>query len=117
MRHSVIALAAALLSSACASGRALEATPATPAAPARATDTVKVGPMLGAVSTPNADPFPSTYRPFASRATLIRNVTVMTAAGPMIRNGSVLLRDGKIVEVGASVAAPGDALVIGVNGT
>ena len=112
MRHSVIALAGALLSGACASGRAQEATPATPAAPARATDTVKVGPMLGAVSTPNADPFPSTYRPFASRPTLIRNVTVMTAAGPMIRNGSVLLRDGKIVEVGATVAAPGDALVI-----
>ena len=112
MRHSVIAVAAALLSGACASGRAQEATPATPAAPARATDTVKVGPMLGAVSTPNADPFPSTYRPFASRATLIRNVTVMTATGPMIRNGSVLFRDGKIVEVGASVAAPGDAVVI-----
>ncbi len=112
MRHSVIAFAAALLSGACASGRAQEATPATPAAPARATDTVKVGPMLGAVSTPNADPFPSTYRPFASRATLIRNVTVMTAAGPMIRNGSVLLRDGKIAEVGTSVASPADALVI-----
>src|SRR5262245_3014177 len=49
----------------------------------------------GAVSAPNADPFPSTYRPFASRVTLIRNATVMTAAGPTIANGSVLLRDGK----------------------
>jgi hypothetical protein len=47
--------------------------------------------MRGGVSTPNADPFPSTYRPFASRATLIRNVTILTAAGPTIRGGSLLL--------------------------
>jgi imidazolonepropionase-like amidohydrolase len=114
MRHSVIALA--LVSGACASGRAQEATPATAAAPARASDTVRVAPMAGGVSTPNADPFPSTYRPFPSRPTLIRNVTLMTAAGPTIRGGSVLMRDGKIVEVGATVAAPGDALVIDGTG-
>ena len=114
MRHSVIALA--LLSSACASGRAQEATPATPPAPARATDTVRVAPMLGAVSAPNADPFPSTYQPFPSRPTLIRNVTIMTAAGPTIRGGSILMRDGKIVEIGATVAAPGDAVVIDGTG-
>ena len=116
MRHSVIALAVGLVASACASGRAQEATPATPPAPVRASDTVRVGPMLGAVSTPNADPFPSTYRPFASRPTLIRNVTILTAAGPTIRNGSVLLRDGKIAEVGAMVTAPGDALVLDGTG-
>jgi imidazolonepropionase-like amidohydrolase len=68
--------------------------------------------MRGALSTPKADPFPSTYRPFASRPTLIRNVTILTAAGPAIRNGSLLLRDGKIAEVGATVAAPSDAVVI-----
>ena len=68
--------------------------------------------MRGALSTPNADPFPSTYKPFASRPTLIRNVTILTAAGPAIRNGSLLLRDGKIAEVGTSVAAPADAVVI-----
>ena len=112
MRHTVIALAAGLVTSACASGRAQEATPPTPAAAARTTDTVRVAPMLGAVSTPNADPFPSTYKPFPSRTTVIRNVTLMTAAGPAIRNGSILLRDGKIAEVGASVTAPADALVI-----
>ena len=114
MRHSVIALA--LVSGACASGRAQEATPPAPAAPARAADTTRVAPMLGAVSTPNADPFPSTYRPFPSRPTLIRNVTIMTAAGPTIRGGSVLMRDGKIAEVGATVAAPADALVIDGTG-
>ncbi|HUQ45466.1 MAG TPA: amidohydrolase [Gemmatimonadaceae bacterium] len=116
MRPSVIALAVGLVTSACASGRAQEATPATPAAPVRASDTVRVGPMIGAVSTPNADPFPSTYRPFASRPTLIRNVTIMTAAGPTIRNGSVLLRDGRIAEVGATVTAPADALVLDGTG-
>ena len=79
----------------------------TPAQPARST-----GPGPGAVSAPNADPFPSTYRAFPSRATLIRNATVMTAAGPTIRNASVLLRDGKIAAVGASVDAPADAVVV-----
>ena len=116
MRHSVIALAVGLVTSACAAGHAQEATPGTPPAPARTTDTVKVANMLGGMSTPNADPFPSTYRPFPSRPTLIRNVTIMTAAGPTIRNGSVLLRDGRIVEVGAAVAAPGDALVVDGTG-
>ena len=69
-------------------------------------------PGAGAVSSPNADPFPSTYRPFPSRTTLIRNVTVMTAAGPTIQNGAVLLRDGKIAGVGANLAAPTDAVII-----
>ena len=112
MRHSVLVLAVSLISTACASGRAQEATTPTPAAAARTSDTVKAGPMLGGLSTPNDDPFPSTYRPFASRTTLIRNVTIMTAAGPTIRNGSILLRDGKVAEVGASVTAPADAFVI-----
>jgi imidazolonepropionase-like amidohydrolase len=72
--------------------------------------------MVGALSTPNADPFPSTYRPFPSRATVIRNATILTAAGPVIRGGSVLLRDGKIVQVGATVSAPADAVVIDGTG-
>src|SRR5689334_12152175 len=70
----------------------------------------------GAVSAPNADPFPSTYRPYASRPTVIRNVTILTAAGPTIRNGAVLLTNGKIAQVGANVNAPADALVIDGTG-
>ncbi len=70
----------------------------------------------GGTSVPNADPFPSTYKPFASRPTLIRNATLLTAAGPAIRNGSILLRDGKIVEIGATVSAPSDAIVIDGTG-
>src|SRR6059058_5399400 len=70
----------------------------------------------GGLSMPNADPFPSTYRPFASRPTVIRGVTILTAAGPTIRNGSVLLTNGKITQVGPSVNAPADALVIDGTG-
>ena len=70
----------------------------------------------GGLSTPNDDPFPSTYVPFPSRPTLIRNVTILTAAGPAIRNGAVLLRDGKIAAVGATVSAPADAVVIDGTG-
>ena len=66
----------------------------------------------GLVSTPNANPFPSTYQPFPSRTTVIRNVNLLTAAGPMIRNGAILLRDGRIAAVGATVEAPADAVVI-----
>ena len=73
-------------------------------------------PGPGGISTPNADPFPSTYQPFPRHTTLIRNATIMTAAGPSIKNGSVLLRDGKIVAVGSSVNAPADALVIDGTG-
>ncbi len=78
--------------------------------------TPAVPPGPGGTSSPNANPFPSTYRPFPSRTTFIRNATIMTAAGPSIMNGSVLLRDGKIVAVGTSVNAPADALVIDGTG-
>ena len=61
-------------------------------------------------------PFPSTYAAQASRPTLIRNATVLTATGPAITNGSVLLRDGKVAEVGTNITAPGDATVIDASG-
>lgn len=73
-------------------------------------------PGPGAVSVPLADPYPSTYAPFPSRATLIRNATILTAAGPVIRNGSILLQRGKIAAVGTDVSAPTDALVIDGRG-
>src|SRR5436190_1657813 len=73
-------------------------------------------PGPGALSLPNADPFPSTYTPYPSRPTVIRNVTIMTAAGPTIRNGAILMQGGKIVAVGATVNAPADAVVIDGTG-
>jgi imidazolonepropionase-like amidohydrolase len=79
-------------------------------------DSAQTGAGLGGTSTPNADPFPSTYVPFPSRATVIRNVNILTAAGPIIRNGAILLQNGKIAEVGATVNAPADALIIDGTG-
>jgi len=79
-------------------------------------DSAQTGAGLGGTSTPNADPFPSTYVPFPSRTTVIRNVNILTAAGPIIRNGAILLQNGKIAEVGATVNAPADALVIDGTG-
>src|ERR1043166_1664616 len=73
-------------------------------------------PGPGGTSLPNADPFPSTYKPFARRTTLIRHPTIMTANGPALTNASVLLRDGKIAAVGSSIDAPADALVIDGTG-
>jgi imidazolonepropionase-like amidohydrolase len=73
-------------------------------------------PGPGGVSTANADPYPSTYQPAPRRTTLIRNATIMTAAGPSIQNGSVLLRDGKIAALGTDLTTPADALVIDGSG-
>ncbi|MEK0430199.1 MAG: hypothetical protein RL139_3, partial [Gemmatimonadota bacterium] len=97
----LVALGAALAPWAPATAQA----PATAAAP-------KPALVAGAVSRPNADPFPSTYVPFPSRPTVIRNVNIYTAAGPLIRNGAVLMRDGKIAAVGATVDVPAGAVVI-----
>ena len=72
--------------------------------------------VAGATSRPNADPFPSTYAPFASRTTVIHNVNIYTGAGPLIRSGAILLQDGKIAAVGSSVNAPANAVVIDGQG-
>ena len=47
--------------------------------------TQKPLPGSGGLSVPNADPFPSTYAPFPSPPDVIRNVNILTAAGPLIR--------------------------------
>ncbi|MGW8267602.1 MAG: amidohydrolase [Longimicrobiales bacterium] len=62
------------------------------------------------------DPFPSTYQPFPSRTTIIRNATVFTGTGERLDGGSILIRDGKIAEIGRSVSAPSDALVVDATG-
>src|SRR6185503_4401846 len=92
------------------------AAPSAPAPQAASDSARKTPPGPGATSLPNADPFPSTYRPYPSRTTVIRNATILTAAGPTIRGGAILLRDGKIVAVGANVQAPADAVVIDGTG-
>jgi len=78
------------------------------------------GPVAGQRSRANAaapeDPYASTYTPRASRPTLIRNATILTAAGPVIEKGDVLLRDGKVAAVGNVGNPPADAVVIDATG-
>ncbi len=112
MKHS-FRLALALALAGCATAPAAQA-PQPAAAPSSGAAAVPL--VAGALSRPNANPFPSTYRPFASRTTVIRNVNIFTAAGPMIRNGAILLQDGKIAAIGATVNAPADAVVIDGQG-
>jgi imidazolonepropionase-like amidohydrolase len=97
----------ALALAGCAGAPAAEAPAPVAAAPAAS---------AGAYSRPNADPFPSTYQPWASRPTLIRNVHIFTGVGPLIRDGAVLMENGKIVAVGQNIAAPEGALEIDGQG-
>ena len=73
-------------------------------------------PGKGALSTPNDDPFPSTYQAPAAKPFVIRNATILTAAGPTITNGTIVVRDGKIAAVGTNVTVPPDAEVIDAKG-
>jgi len=65
----------------------------------------------------NENPYPSTYQPYGSVPTLIRNATVLDGEGGRIDNGSVLLVNGKVEAVGgAEIAAPEGATVIDAGG-
>jgi imidazolonepropionase-like amidohydrolase len=71
--------------------------------------------VAAAPQTPQ-NPYASTYKPPQTRPTVIRNATILTAAGPAIERGSIVLQNGKIAAVGASVTEPSDALVIDAAG-
>jgi imidazolonepropionase-like amidohydrolase len=73
-------------------------------------------PGKGGVSTPNDNPFPSTYKAPAAKPFAITNATIMTAAGPTIRGGTILVRDGKIAAVGAGVRVEAGVEVIDAGG-
>ena len=60
--------------------------------------------------------YASTYQPLPSQATVIRNATILTAAGPVIERGSILLENGRITAVGQSVDAPAGAVAIDAAG-
>ena len=111
MRHLLIGLGVVALGACAASSAPPTASPSPSPAAAPAG-----GPGAGAISRPNADPFASTYRARPSTPTVIRNVNILTAAGPTIRNGAILLRDGKIAAVGQTVEAPAGATVIDGTG-
>jgi imidazolonepropionase-like amidohydrolase len=106
----LLATLVAVAASACANPRSQAPTPVA------GKDTTAAATGAGGVSVPLADPFPSTYQRIPSAPLYIRNVTLMTAAGPTIRNGAIAIVDGKIVGVGTSVTAPPGATVIDGNG-
>lgn len=64
----------------------------------------------------NKDPFPSSYTPLESMATLITNVTLLDGKGGRIDGGSILLEGGKIKAVGSEIEAPAGAEVIDGEG-
>ena len=69
-------------------------------------------------STP-ADPYPSTYKPYPARTTLIRNVTLFDGEGGRIEHGSILLEGGRVKALGgalADLAVPEGALLIDGTG-
>jgi imidazolonepropionase-like amidohydrolase len=68
--------------------------------------------------TPPMDPYPSTYKPYAARATLISGATILTGEGGLIENGALLLQDGVIAAIGAAadITAPEGARTIDASG-
>src|SRR5947207_13883250 len=110
--QTIAALVGLALTVGCASGGARTTAAAAAAAaaappPATAQDTSGIGPQ-----------YPSTYKRHPNPPVLIRNATIMTAAGQEIQGGSILLRNGRIVSVGtgAQVQAPADAVVVDGTG-
>lgn len=58
------------------------------------------------------DPYPSTYRPYPGRPTVITNATIYDGEGGRIDNGMVYFADGRIQAIGASIEIPEGADVI-----
>ncbi|PYP59232.1 MAG: amidohydrolase [Gemmatimonadetes bacterium] len=106
MRHlsTAFALLVFAAGAGCASAGARTTNAAAPAQ-ATATQEAGIGPQ-----------YPSTYQRHPNPPVLIRNATIMTAAGQEIQGGSILFRDGRIVAVGANVTAPTDATIVDGTG-
>jgi len=60
--------------------------------------------------------YASTYRRHQNPPVLIRNATILTAAGPEQANASILFQDGKIVSIGPNLTAPAGATIIDGTG-
>ena len=71
------------------------------------------GPSAGEI---NPNPFPSTYTPYPSTPTLIKDATVLDGIGGELTGGDVLLVDGKVAQVAEEIAAPDGAIVIDAAG-
>jgi imidazolonepropionase-like amidohydrolase len=73
-------------------------------------------PAPRAASPDERPPYASTYQRRAYPPVLIRNATVLTAAGPELAKTSVLLMDGRIVAVGTDLTPPQGAVVVDGTG-
>jgi len=64
----------------------------------------------------NQNPFPSTYKPIASKSVLITNATVLDGIGGVFNDSSLLLQDGKIIAIGKKLAVPDDVITVDAKG-
>lgn len=62
------------------------------------------------------DPFPSTYKAYPGRTTLIRGASLYDGKGGEMARADILLKDGKIAALGENLEAPADALIIDGTG-
>jgi len=60
---------------------------------------------------PATDPYPSTYRPYASVTTAITGATVFDGEGGRIENGTVVMAEGRILAIGGPDTAIPDGAV------
>src|SRR5438045_4663476 len=113
MRRSLLLLCA--LAGGCATEAARATREAGPA-PAPAQAPAPARQAAGESSSVDRPQSPSTYQRHPTPPALIRNATIMPAAGQEVPNGSIVLKDGRIVAVGAKVDAPADAVVVDGTG-
>ncbi|MEY4952265.1 MAG: hypothetical protein RL299_689 [Pseudomonadota bacterium] len=84
-----------------------------------AKDDKKESPAVKAARDFNKDPYPSTYKPYPGRVTVITGATVFDGTGKRIEGGVVLVKDGKVAAVAGSLAdldVPADAVRIDGTG-
>ena len=68
------------------------------------------------VSVFDPDPFPSTYRPYPGRPTVIQGATIYDGEGGRIDNGMVYFADGRIQAVGQTIDVPEGATIVDGTG-
>ena len=115
--HMAAAMLAAILAAAGCGGKGEKAGEAGKDQAAKGENAAGAGGEEAAKSRWAADPFPSTYEPYASATTVIRGATILTGTGDRIDNGTVVIENGKIAAIGgADLAGPDSAAVINAKG-
>jgi imidazolonepropionase-like amidohydrolase len=64
----------------------------------------------------NHNPFPSSYKPMPSQATLFTNVTLLDGIGGKLESANLLMQDGKISQVGDVADLPADVVKVDGSG-